>query len=102
MNLEFHYNISAIFATIGCVIMYRTSLHPLVPLFFCLPAFFIIRIEMEHPKSIAEFFFEGATAVFGITALIILTAQISEEKVNEPARKWYFIGPFRLFCHSGI
>lgn len=102
MKLESRYIISAISITIGCVILYRTGISPLVPLYFCLPSIFIGRIKRKRPKSIANFFFEGAVYVLGITILIILVSQIPGEKLNELTRKWYFVGLLWLFCLSGL
>ena len=104
------YILSIILITIGCWIIYATTIHP--SLAFSL---FIIISFINNPEKLKELntpiiinpkkwnkkdFFEGASIILGIIIFIIIFAQIPEEKGKELLRKWYFIGTFWLLMFS--
>ena len=110
MKSKSKYILSIILITIGCWIIYATTIHP--SLAFSL---FIIISFINNPEKLKELntpiiinpkkwnakdFFKGALTILGTIMFIVIFAQIPEKK--EFLRKWYFIGTYWLLLLSAL
>ena len=106
MKSKSKYILSIIPITIGCWIIYATTIQPLAIILFNVITFINNPEKLNTPIIInpkkwnKKDFFEGASIILGIIIFIIIFAQIPEEKGKELLRKWYFIGTFWLLMFS--
>lgn len=106
MKSKSKYILSIILITIGCWIIYATTIQPLAIILFNVITFINNPEKLNTPIIInpkkwnKKDFFEGASIILGIIIFIIIFAQIPEEKGKELLRKWYFIGTFWLLLLS--